>query len=627
MLPTFPPHTPATPPATPNPRRSTRKRRLTPKANTDLSVTPHKRNLTVAALEPPPAPKKTKRNPRETKNRPTLNSFTSMLSNNYQPFPTLTETPSSVLAEPISDDELKYPDYSTAALSENIPGRTGQYIYDQELFNLQSILERIRSGDSLYDALFDLGQLLAKYLPKPRENVPPIDQDPDDENRTIERIRLTYVRQLFRTEDEEDEIWENSAKLFYTPEEWNYLVQHRVPVLKARITDPIYADREEEPAKTNFPVTPITPQSSGPASNVTQMLTLSDPHIIGSPLSPSPTSVGKARSKTTFSDRFAAHRLSVPPPRKIQPTYTEPVILPTSCQVTKTSLQDHLLVKEGVNYNALPPLRAGALVSWNTSAPRKGHVKFSEWQSLATTADVLFLIDWFKFTRSDAFINPARIDPRELTAYNPSSNYVRQVLFTRDTHAPVVCMIPIHVESSILTTFAQTSSSPPKRFRKIDGLLHSQDADRIISVITMVLGEENSEIAADIVGDVLTFSTRFEPGQAMSNRGSSAPQNRVFSPSTSGSSTASSLSGSYALPFDADVPVYDGRPVDGTNIIFDVDSDLPYIDASLTRYPGEIPSGSFAVIACTITTSTQNRTPNIKVNFNIRFAILLGTPA
>ncbi|THU83197.1 hypothetical protein K435DRAFT_871546 [Dendrothele bispora CBS 962.96] len=431
---------------------------------------------------------------------------------------TLTETSSDLLAEPFSDYELKYPDEGSDVPRETISGGIGQYVLDHELIDLRSILDRMRNEDSVYNALSDLGKLLGKYIPEPRNNVPLIDQDPNDENKTIERIKVTYIRELFRTDNKEEEIWEISgAKLFYTPEEWRDIVKTSTEI--------------------TLPATPVTPKKLKAKASMAQIPASSDTTdstAIESPLSPSPS----YSTKATFGDRFAAHHLSVLPPRVIEQTYSEPTVLPALCQVTNKSLQDRLLVKEGIDYATLPPLKAGALVSWNSSATRKGHVMFSEWQSLGNAVDVLFLVDWFKFTRLDTFINPARINPQELTAYNPSSNYARRVLYTRDTHNPAICLIPIHVELSILTTFAQTSSSSPKRFRKVDGLLHSQDADRIIGAITMVLGEGNSEMAADIIGDVLTFSTRFEPSQVATNRGAPAPQNRIFSASTSGSSTS-----------------------------------------------------------------------------------------
>ncbi|THU84691.1 hypothetical protein K435DRAFT_806493 [Dendrothele bispora CBS 962.96] len=65
-----------------------------------------------------------------------MESFmTSILFNNHQSFLTLTKTLIGVLAKPVSDDELKYPDDNTAALS------------------LQSILEQIWNGNMVYDAL------------------------------------------------------------------------------------------------------------------------------------------------------------------------------------------------------------------------------------------------------------------------------------------------------------------------------------------------------------------------------------------------------------------------------------------------------------------------------------------
>ncbi|THU84825.1 hypothetical protein K435DRAFT_806392 [Dendrothele bispora CBS 962.96] len=238
-----------------------------------------------------------------------------------------------------------------------------------------------------------------------------------------------------------------------------------------------------------------------------------------------------------------------------------------------------------------------SLVSWSSTAPRKGTVKFTEWVSLGEDVDPMFLMNPFKFTRHGQFLNPARVDPRDLTAYRPPSNAVRRVIYTRDSHEPAIFMFPIYVENSKIKSFAMTNTPTPKRFHKIEGLLHSHDADRAIAVITMLLGEGSTQVGADIYGDVVTWSTRFE-------RDTENQSHRVYSSSTSGSSVSSGT-GAYSLPFDAEVPIYDARCVDGKAPEFDISQDLPQIDAILPRYNNEIPAGSLVVVASTISSTTN----------------------
>ncbi|KAK7461728.1 hypothetical protein VKT23_008157 [Stygiomarasmius scandens] len=103
---------------------------------------------------------------------------------------------------------------------------------------------------------------------------------------------------------------------------------------------------------------------------------------------------------------------------------------------------------------------------------------------------------------------------------------------------------------------------------------------------------------------------------------SETTQNRVFSASTAGSSSASTNSTNFALPFNADVPIYDARATTAFNVF----EDLARIDTILPRLNSDIPPQSLAVVASTITTIPNSRGPRLKVNFNIRFAILLGIP-
>ncbi|THU86707.1 hypothetical protein K435DRAFT_868020 [Dendrothele bispora CBS 962.96] len=491
------PQTPFTPPETPLPGRSTRIRKLTARAaaanNDDLPSTPKKRTRTTSNPKPPPAPKKQKIS---KKSQRTMSPY-DLLPQFPQPCRSLlpilmilsSESPQKESAFNFSDLDdpfsytLQYPEPPPSQPMNTLTD--GQYIMNEDVLHLQSILQRLRENNTAYDAL--------------------------------------------------------------TP---------------------------------------------------------------------------SARSKVSFSQRLAERSLPVPPTRAIGNSYTEQVDLPEECEVTNAKLQDKLLVAEGIDYASLPALRAGRLISWNTSARRKGHVKFSEWTSLGKEADVEFIVQFFKFVSSDNFINPAWIDPRELTAYCPPKGSVRQALYMRNLHLPAICLFPIYVENCSVISFAQTNTQPPRRFRKIDGLLHSQDADRAISVITMVLGEGDAQMTADVLGDVLTFSTRFE--FQVSNE-ELQTQHRVFSSSTSGTS-ASAGSTNLSLPFDTEVPVYDARAAKPED--FDVFKDLERIEMVLPRFEREIPHGSLAVVASTITTiSTPSKIPPLKVNFNLRFAILLGIPS
>jgi hypothetical protein len=64
------------------------------------------------------------------------------------------------------------------------------------------------------------------------------------------------------------------------------------------------------------------------------------------------------------------------------------------------------------------------------------------------------------------------------------------------------------------------------------------------------------------------------------------------------------------------VAIYDAR-----NHQFDYADDLEHIDSVLPRFDAEIPAGSFAVVAYTM--STYKKAANCHLNTNIQFVILL----
>ncbi|KAK7446031.1 hypothetical protein VKT23_014654 [Stygiomarasmius scandens] len=383
--------------------------------------------------------------------------------------------------------------------------------------------------------------------------------------------------------------------------------------------------------ETATPLTPVTPRIGRKRSNLDDSTSPSDtkkkPRQNESPansMSPSPSRAGTPQN-VSIAAKLAAYNIAPPPNRTSSTqTSTNPVTLPLICEVTNAALQDEFLKAEGIYSTPLPALRAGTLVSWSSSAVRKGNIQFTEWVSLGEDIDFAYLMKPFKFTRHGQFINLARIDSRDLTAYRPPSNAVHRVLYTRDNHEPAICLFPIYVEASYIKSFAATNTLPPKRFHKIDGLLHSHDADRATAVITMLLGEGSSRVGADVYGDVVTWSTRFER-----ENDNSQYQNRVYSSSTSGNSSTSNALGSYSLPFDANIPVYDARPVNDVTPAFNFFEDLPTIDTVLRRYDSEIPTGSLAVVASTVTSTTNTKIAgvNVKVNLNLRFIILLGIPS
>lgn len=64
------------------------------------------------------------------------------------------------------------------------------------------------------------------------------------------------------------------------------------------------------------------------------------------------------------------------------------------------------------------------------------------------------------------------------------------------------------------------------------------------------------------------------------------------------------------------VPIYDAQ-----QHLFDYANDLEHVDSVLPRFDGEIPAGSFAIVAYTM--STYKKAANHHLSTNVQFVILL----
>ncbi|KAF5343480.1 hypothetical protein D9758_015660 [Tetrapyrgos nigripes] len=488
---------------------------------------------------------------------------------------------------------------------------------DDSLQILRSIVDEIREPETMFWALRRLYEFLDSAIPNfPEQALQALPLVP---NSLGYKVTMSFVKELLYTDHDPEVIWE-SAKLFLTRNQFDDVVVRRVQALKERLDDPRFQQPRTEPVRAAYetppsntsiqtmmlPVTPETPSPSKSSAATSKMALISTPNTPSSkakdPDQPPP--------KLSFAERLALHNIQ-PAVREGTQTLSAPVTLPKDCQVTDPKLQDVLLVKEGTDYSALPPLIAGKFISWSSTQVRKGNVKFSEWGRTLPASDFEFLISFFKFVQCGSYVNLSRINPRDLAAFSGhSSNSIRNVLYVRSPPQTAIALFPIFVEASYLVGFTQIKTQDPKRYHKLDRILHSQEADRVIAVVSMLLGEGRNEMAAEIVSDVLSFSTRIESAFSNAPVSSSPGADRVFSSATASSSTSTG-SNSFSLPFDASVPIYDATQAAGR---FNVNTDLPSIASALPHWSGEIPHGSLAVVGSTITSTNNNRAgPPLKV--------------
>ncbi|KAH6902997.1 hypothetical protein BKA70DRAFT_1374066 [Coprinopsis sp. MPI-PUGE-AT-0042] len=170
--------------------------------------------------------------------------------------------------------------------------------------------------------------------------------------------------------------------------------------------------------------------------------------------------------------------------------------------------------------------------------------------------------------------------------------------------------------------------SPPERGLRqkwLSGIFHSQEWERFVGFICTLFGHER--LSAQLAKDAIQFSTRAHYGKGGDSRSSGSTLSKMFSnvksPSTKGKSrsVASVTSDSFALDFDADVPIYDAR-----DVILDFNTDLDRLQ-DLPRWDEEVPYGAFVIVGYTVAVFKADKTRSWTVSLNIHWAVVMGVPS
>ncbi|KAJ8518651.1 hypothetical protein ONZ45_g4326 [Pleurotus djamor] len=250
------------------------------------------------------------------------------------------------------------------------------------------------------------------------------------------------------------------------------------------------------------------------------------------------------------------------------------VTLPETCEVTREELQDELL-KE--SYEGLVPLRAGQLESWGQKA-NVGLMRFSDWGDCHAYEAVTF-------QKAGRYINPARVDPRDLVTVHLQG---QDFLHLASDATLAICLTPIRVTMSYLT---EPEFANGKEKKYVTGIMHSQEYERACGVYTMMF--RVSPLAAQLNGDELSFTTRIAnaPGSGGHHKGYQSPATvRVSSASNAG------FFRPVLNPRD-EVIVYDARSSEDFGL--QSAEQINSLKDKLPRFDGDIPSGSFALVAHT----------------------------
>ncbi|KAK6996164.1 hypothetical protein R3P38DRAFT_3222759 [Favolaschia claudopus] len=320
-------------------------------------------------------------------------------------------------------------------------------------------------------------------------------------------------------------------------------------------------------------------------------------------------------------------KAAAPPPQKIpklaqhvdeKVLETEDVkrvkALPAKCQVTNVELQDDTAHEV---YKGLPPLLAGMFIAWS-SREGPGMFMISEFATTTPRVDFDTLWSCFVFVDKGKYVNLARANPLDFKATSQIySTTKRWVLEYNDTTAICTSIVSV-VDSAVTKARHVISTSSPKKAQNvpvlkfITGVHLSQDYDRIVGNVCTVF--DHPELHAQLHEDAITFgtkSTTLESPQASSSGGvrSSATKYKssTYTPNTD------------TLSWDDEIVVYDAR-----HTAFKAERDIDNLDRLLPRYRGEIPNGSCALVAYTVSQYRRKDSDEEHISFNLRFAVLLA---
>ncbi|KAG9219583.1 hypothetical protein CCMSSC00406_0008210 [Pleurotus cornucopiae] len=310
-------------------------------------------------------------------------------------------------------------------------------------------------------------------------------------------------------------------------------------------------------------------------------------------------------------------------------TYNDSILFPPSeCQVFDESDQAASLRPI---YKHLPNLEVRAFSSWKDIYKPVGRMNFDTWNEWCPNMNKRFAFCAITFVAFQRVVHLARCDPRSFAArHNPRTSSHGQIMTMSFSDAAVISLVPIRVTSSCLT------EPGPRGKKSISGVMHTQDMDRFIAVICMVFGQDSMH--CNFYDDIFTFETRAATASNTSLNGSPYKQSRSTvaslqsrtSTSHQSQSVLSSGSGitagyikSSLAPTD-EVRVYDGRTKS-----LNWASDMGKIHEILPQFNGEVPDGSFAVVAHTVTTydkKIEGAVVGTAVSFNVQWVLLLGSP-
>ncbi|KAK6974304.1 hypothetical protein R3P38DRAFT_3239608 [Favolaschia claudopus] len=340
-------------------------------------------------------------------------------------------------------------------------------------------------------------------------------------------------------------------------------------------------------------------------------------------LLPTPTAAFEAAKKAASESPVKKSRNVPTPGAYLETTRVKTVdALPRMCEVMDPDLQDLIF---GAVYapGRLPPLRKATLDAWS-SLPGPGMRQLS---SYANFSGIVFDVLWqiSNFVSKDEIINLSRTDPRaiEAVAQTVGGDSTRYTICVDGVTATCIS-VGTTIQSSLRfigPVVAPTSAASARKtplLKYITFIALCQEFERLVSVCGMLFGHQ--VMKAQLSEDALTIGTKSTTQEKL-DRAKPAIGPGVRSASTSYRQTSYSKFDD-ALPYDAEVPVYDAR-----DARFNVKDDIDNIGNILPRYTdndGEIPNGACTLVAYTVSQWLHRTTHEPTIGFNIKWAAVLG---
>ncbi|KAJ7697471.1 hypothetical protein B0H17DRAFT_1130438 [Mycena rosella] len=319
-------------------------------------------------------------------------------------------------------------------------------------------------------------------------------------------------------------------------------------------------------------------------------------------------------------------------------TYKAHFDVAAPCGVFDLDLQDESLRPSYVGLHPLPALRriipafdcnrifGDDSINYTTG----GRVCFSSWYNQLPKMLAGNSMGALLFKESDPnFINLSRVSPVRLSSSVSAGSSTTMRLQVNGRIA--VCLTSICVTELHVVTARNIGAKSERRRKWISGVPHDYDWECLESIVCLTFRKRT--MYGQMSDKAISFQTMISPENAKTSDATTDRFNRsvpssMFSTRSPGKPAASTSGYCFKtlLAFDDLVPVYDARKT-----VINFDADLDRLEKVLPAFVGEVPSGSFAIVAYSCSSysgsisSSNQKVPY--VGLNVLWVVVCGVPS